>query len=130
MPEMPGAPRGRPACGTPCVNGSLHPTGPTDCELRGRHSFSLHLRRGTVLSGRKLKRKAQCPMTFDDTMTESEQPRLAVVLRLVMEHLDSGSVVALTPAEMRLAHRLEGALAAFDVSSSVWSEPLVAGEAS
>ena len=70
-------------------------------------------------------------MSIDDTMTESdEQPRLAVVLRLVMEHLDSGSVVALTPAEMRLAHRLEGALAAFDVSSSVWSEPLAAGEAS
>jgi hypothetical protein len=58
------------------------------------------------------------------------QPRLAIVLRLVLEHLDSGSVVALTPAELRLAHRLEGALAAFDVSSRVWSEPLAgAGEA-
>ena len=57
------------------------------------------------------------------------QPRLAIVLRLVLEHLDSGSVVALTPAELRLAHRLEGALAAFDVSSQVWSEPLAgAGE--
>jgi hypothetical protein len=51
------------------------------------------------------------------------------VLRLVLEHLDSGSVVALTPAELRLAHRLQGALAAFDVSSQVWSEPLAgAGE--
>jgi len=49
------------------------------------------------------------------------------VLRLVLEHLDSGSVVALTPAELRLAHRLAGALAAFDVSSRVWSEPLATG---
>jgi hypothetical protein len=50
------------------------------------------------------------------------------VLRLVLDHLDSGSVVALTPAELRLAHRLQGALAAFDVSSQVWSEPLAGGE--
>jgi hypothetical protein len=61
--------------------------------------------------------------------TPRRQPRLAIVLRLVLEHLDSGSVVALTPAELRLAHRLQGALAAFDVSSQVWSEPLAgAGE--
>jgi hypothetical protein len=73
--------------------------------------------------------KAQCPMTFEDTMTDGRQPRLAMVLRLVLEHLDSGGVVALTPAEMRLAHRLAGALAAFDVSARVWSEPLAAGEA-
>jgi hypothetical protein len=46
------------------------------------------------------------------------------VLRLVLEHMDSGAVVALTPAEQRLAHRLQGALAAFDMSSRVWSEPL------
>jgi len=50
--------------------------------------------------------------------------RLAAVLRLVLEHLEAGVVVALTPAEVRLAHRLEGALAAFDVSSRVWSDPL------
>ena len=68
-------------------------------------------------------------MMIEDTTTDGHQPRLAMVLRLVLEHLDSGSVVALTPAEMRLAHRLEGALAAFDVSSRVWSEPLAAGEA-
>jgi len=68
-------------------------------------------------------------MTIQDTMTDGAQPRLAMVLRLVLEHLVSGSVVVLTPAELRLAHRLEGALAAFDVSSRVWSEPLAAGEA-
>jgi hypothetical protein len=55
------------------------------------------------------------------------QARLATVLRLILEHLDSGAVVAVTPAELRLAHRLQGALAAFDVSSEVWSEPLVSG---
>ncbi|HYT40090.1 MAG TPA: hypothetical protein VEN99_11295 [Acidimicrobiia bacterium] len=70
-------------------------------------------------------------MTREVTMTEADprRPRLAFVLRLVLEHLDSGSVVALTPAELRLAHRLAGALAAFDVSSRVWSEPLASGEA-
>ena len=58
----------------------------------------------------------------------SRQVRLANVLRQVLEHFDSGSVVALTPAEQRLAHRLQAAVAAFDVSSSVWSEPLPTGE--
>lgn len=57
------------------------------------------------------------------------QLRLATVLRQVLEHFHSGSVVALTPAEQRLAHRLQGALAAFDSSSRVWSEPLASGEA-
>jgi len=67
------------------------------------------------------------PMKSEDTSTGGRQPRLAVVLRLVMEHLDSGSVVAVTPAELRLAHRLQGALAAFDMSSRVWADPLVSG---
>jgi hypothetical protein len=53
----------------------------------------------------------------DVATTASRQARLAHVLQLVMEHFDSGAVVALTPAEQRLAHRLQGALAAFDVSS-------------
>ena len=61
-------------------------------------------------------------MTSEVGTTERRQARLAHVLQLVMEHLDAGSVVALTPAEQRLAHRLQGALAAFDVSSQVWSE--------
>jgi hypothetical protein len=61
--------------------------------------------------------------------TTGRQARLANVLRLVLERFDSGSVVALTPAEQRLAHRLQGALAAFDKSSQVWSEPLAAGDA-
>ena len=69
-------------------------------------------------------------MTGEVAPMERRQARLAHVLRLVVEHLDSGSVVALTPAEQRLAHRLQGALAAFDVSSQVWSEPLAAEEAS
>ena len=51
------------------------------------------------------------------------------MLQLVLEHLDSGRVVALTPAEVRLAHRLQGALEAFAVSSQVWSEPLTGTEA-
>jgi len=59
--------------------------------------------------------------------TPERQPRLALVLRLVLEHLDSGAVVAVTPAELRLAYRLQGALAAFDVSSRLWSDPLVGG---
>jgi len=64
-------------------------------------------------------------MTREVSATDGRrQPRLANVLQLVLEHLDSGTVVALTPAEIRLAHRLQGALAAFDVSSQVWSEPL------
>jgi hypothetical protein len=63
-------------------------------------------------------------MTCEYVMTGGRQARLANVLRLVLEHFDSGSVVALTPAEQRLAHRLQGALAAFDMSSRVWSEPL------
>jgi hypothetical protein len=67
-------------------------------------------------------------MTCEFETTGSRQARLAHVLRLVLEHFDSGSVVALTPAEQRLAHRLQGALAAFDMSSRVWSEPL-AGDA-
>jgi hypothetical protein len=54
----------------------------------------------------------------------ARQLRLGAVLRLVLEHLDAGAVVAVTPAEIRLAHRLQGALAAFDVSSRVWSDPL------
>jgi len=53
-----------------------------------------------------------------------QQARLASVLRLVLEHLDAGAVVAVTPAELRLAHRLHGALAAFDMSARVWSDPL------
>ena len=52
------------------------------------------------------------------------QARLASVLRLVLEHLDAGAVVAVTPAELRLAHRLHGALAAFEMSARVWSDPL------
>ena len=67
-------------------------------------------------------------MTCEFVTTDSRQARLANVLRLVLEHFDSGSVVALTPADQRLAHRLQGALAAFDMSSRVWSEPL-AGDA-
>jgi hypothetical protein len=68
-------------------------------------------------------------MTIEVAANGGHQARLANVLRLVLEHFHSGSVVALTPAEQRLAHRLQGALAAFDVSSQVWSEPLVSGEA-
>jgi len=56
--------------------------------------------------------------------TRGRQARLASVLRLVLEHLEAGAVVAVTPAELRLAHRLQGALAAFDGSSQVWSDPL------
>jgi len=67
-------------------------------------------------------------MTCEFEATVGREVRLANVLRLVLEHFDSGSVVALTPAEQRLAHRLQGALAAFDMSSRVWSEPL-AGDA-
>lgn len=67
-------------------------------------------------------------MTSD--VGSDRQVRLAAVLRQVLEHFQSGSVVALTPAEQRLAHRLQGALAAFDMSSRVWSEPLASGEAS
>jgi hypothetical protein len=63
------------------------------------------------------------------SFASGRQVRLATVLRQVLEHFDSGSVVALTPAEQRLAHRLQAAVAAFDVSSSVWSEPLAAGDA-
>ena len=63
------------------------------------------------------------------TREVSRQPRLANVLQLVLEHLDSGRVVALTPAEVRLAHRLQGALEAFAVSSQVWGEPLTGSEA-
>jgi hypothetical protein len=66
-------------------------------------------------------------MTSD--VAADRQVRLANVLRQVLEHFNSGSVVALTPAEQRLAHRLQAAVAAFDVSSSVWSEPLAAGDA-
>ena len=69
-------------------------------------------------------------MASEVTANGGRQARLANVLRLVMEHFDSGSVVALTPAEQRLALRLQGALAAFDVSSQVWSEPFATGEAS
>jgi hypothetical protein len=69
-------------------------------------------------------------MTIDAAADGGRQARLATVLRLVLEHFDSGSVVALTPAEQRLAYRLQGALAAFDVSSQVWSEPLASGGAS
>jgi len=68
-------------------------------------------------------------MTIEVAADGGPQARLATVLRLVLEHFNSGSVVALTPAEQRLAHRLQGALAAFDVSSQVWSEPLAHGEA-
>lgn len=57
----------------------------------------------------------------------ARQPRLAAVLRMVLEHLDSGAVVAVTPPELRLALRLQGALAAFEVSSRVWSDPLPSG---
>ena len=66
-------------------------------------------------------------MTCELGTTSGRQARLANVLRLLLEHFDSGAVVALTPAEQRLAHRLQGALAAFDMSSRVWSEP-VAGD--
>jgi hypothetical protein len=62
-------------------------------------------------------------MTCEFEATVGREARLANVLRLILEHFDSGSVVALTPAEQRLAHRLQGALAAFDMSSRVWSEP-------
>jgi len=62
-----------------------------------------------------------------DAHAPGRQARLGVVLRLVLEHLDAGAVVAVTPAELRLAHRLQGALAAFDVSSRLWSDPLVSG---
>jgi hypothetical protein len=66
-------------------------------------------------------------MTSD--VESDRQDRLAAVLRQVLEHFHSGSVVALTPAEQRLAYRLQAAVAAFDVSSSLWSEPpLAAGE--
>lgn len=66
-------------------------------------------------------------MTSDVTVSGPRpRPRLASVLRMVLDHLEAGAVVAVTPAEQRLAHRLEGALAAFDVSSQVWSEPLAA----
>jgi hypothetical protein len=58
-------------------------------------------------------------MTCEFVTISGRQARLANVLRLVLEHFDSGSVVALTPAEQRLAHRLQGALAAFDISSRV-----------
>ncbi|HLJ09018.1 MAG TPA: hypothetical protein VKX24_10795 [Acidimicrobiia bacterium] len=68
---------------------------------------------GTVLTG--------------DAGLPARRPRLAAVLRMVLEHLDSGAVVAATPAEVRLALRLQGALAAFDVSSRVWSDPLPSG---
>jgi len=57
-----------------------------------------------------------------DVTATGPRPRLGAVLRMVLEHLEAGAVVAVTPAEMRLAHRLEGALAAFDMSSRVWSE--------
>ena len=63
-------------------------------------------------------------MTTEFLGTGGRQARLANVLRTVLEHFDAGAVVALTPAEQRLAHRLQGALAAFDMSSRVWSEPL------
>ena len=66
-------------------------------------------------------------MTSD--AASDRQVRLAAVLQLVLEHFHSGSVVALTPAEQRLAHRLQGALAAFDMSARVWSEPVASGEA-
>jgi len=62
-------------------------------------------------------------MTCEFVAPVDRQTRLATVLRRVLEHFDSGAVVALTPAEQRLAHRLQGALAAFDMSSRVWSEP-------
>jgi hypothetical protein len=65
----------------------------------------------------------------DDVPAQGRQARLAAVLRLVLEHLDAGAVVAVTPAELRLAHRLQGALAAFDMSSRVWSDPLPSGDA-
>ncbi|MCA1846464.1 MAG: hypothetical protein LC792_25370 [Actinobacteria bacterium] len=67
-------------------------------------------------------------MMIEAAANGGRQARLANVLRLVLEHFDSGSVVALTPAEQRLALRIQGALAAFDVSSKVWSEPLASGE--
>ncbi len=67
-------------------------------------------------------------MTSEFLGTGGRQARLANVLRMVLEHFDSGAVVALAAAEQRLAHRLQGALAAFDMSSRVWSEPL-AGDA-
>jgi hypothetical protein len=67
-------------------------------------------------------------MTCELGKNGERQARLANVLRLLLEHLNSGSVVALTPAEHRLAHRLQGALAAFDMSSQVWSDPLTTGD--
>jgi len=66
---------------------------------------------------------------WGDVPPPGRQARLAAVLRLVLEHLDAGAVVAVTPAELRLAHRLQGALAAFDMSSRVWSDPLPSGDA-
>ena len=68
-------------------------------------------------------------MTCELGATAGRQARLANVLRLLLEHFDSGSVESLTPAEQRLAHRIQGALAAFDMSSQVWSEPLATGDA-
>lgn len=68
-------------------------------------------------------------MTIESVTMESRQPRLATVLRWALEQFDSGAVVALNPAEQRLAQRLAGALAAFDVSARMWSDPLVTGEA-
>lgn len=65
-------------------------------------------------------------MTSD--VGSEREVRLATVLRQVLDGFHSGSVVALTPAEQRLAHRLQGALAAFDMSSRVWSDPLASGE--
>ncbi len=62
-------------------------------------------------------------MTCEFVAPVERQARLATVLRGVLEHFDSGAVVALTPAEQRLARRLQKALAAFDMSSRVWSEP-------
>ncbi len=69
------------------------------------------------------------PGLLGDVPPPGRQARLAAVLRLVLEHLDAGAVVAVTPAELRLAHRLQGALAAFDMSSRVWSDPLPSGDA-
>jgi len=66
-------------------------------------------------------------MTSD--VSSESQVRLATVLRQILDHFNDGSVVAVTPAEQRLAHRLQHALAAFDVSSRVWSEPMGTGEA-
>jgi hypothetical protein len=85
-------------------------------------AFEPSARRGTVSPG------AAAGVTSEVQMEASQQPRLAIVLRLVLEHFDAGAVVARTPAELRLAHRVEGALAAFDVSSRVWSDPLPASD--